>query len=160
MATKIICTTAKCIKRLGGAAAMQVARDTPEAIPEVVAQGAKPGDDIVVFHESLRDILSPEQLAAILAHELGHVELGHTRVDYAAMSLFGKKQLEFAADRHAVSLGHSASTLIAAVGILTELSIREFFSDDPDCEETREAIAQCREAVAPINQERATALGL
>ena len=158
---KIICTTAPDFKRLGGAGAVRADEGILELIPELALHGVAAGEDVIVFHESLRDILSPEQLAAILAHEESHIELGHTALDYAMYGLEAKQQFEIAADRRAVSLGHRASVLMAAVGILTEVCIRDIFSQEElGSDEAAEAMEQCRKVIAPINQERAAALGL
>jgi predicted Zn-dependent protease len=38
---------------------------------------ALPGDRILIFHRLLSEAQSPEEIAAVLAHELGHLAAGH-----------------------------------------------------------------------------------
>jgi predicted Zn-dependent protease len=55
--------------------------DKPVAVTvidvSIVNALALPGDRILVFHRLLSEAQSPEEIAAVLAHELGHLAAGH-----------------------------------------------------------------------------------
>jgi len=98
--------------------------------PEVNAFAA-PGGVIVVFAGLLRDAKSPEEVAGVLAHEIGHVELRHSLK--AAIKQLGFQALV------SFAFGDLASTLAGdLVANLTELE----FSRDAELEADRYGLAR------------------
>ncbi|KAB2843215.1 MAG: M48 family metallopeptidase [Burkholderiales bacterium] len=102
--------------------------------PEVNAFAA-PGGVIVVFSGLLRQAQTPEEVAGVLAHEIGHVELRHS-LKAAIKDLGFQALLSFA-------LGDLASTLAGDLAAkLTELQ----FSRDAEAEADRYGLQRLLEA--------------
>lgn len=102
--------------------------------PEVNAFAA-PGGVIVVFSGLLRQAQTPEEVAGVLAHEIGHVELRHSLK--AAVKALGFQALL------SLALGDLASTLAGDLAAkLTELQ----FSRDAEAEADRYGLQRLLEA--------------
>lgn len=104
----------------GGVFALGVTERNYSTLIENVPLGGKLkiriGLPVVFVSEEVADILSKEELAAIIAHEQGHIELGHLD---GAVGLVNNEDCEFAADEYAASR-HGAHNIIGAIDKLTD----------------------------------------
>ena len=124
MATKIFCTDIPDFKQLQ-ACALRLSPSILGAYPSLGDSGAVVGDRVVIFHSGLAEALSPEQRAAVIGHELGHIDLGHTLINNSKLGLYQRLAMEYQADHWAVTHGHSAKALISGIEVAMRLHLEQ-----------------------------------
>lgn len=72
-------------------------------------------DGLIFVAPYLAEALTPDELGAIIAHEQGHINLGHLEKHKDARGIVDDMEIELEADAHAVAL-FGARTVRAAIG--------------------------------------------
>ncbi len=84
--------------------------------PNAFSLGRSPGHACLVVTQGLMDLLSPEELKGVLAHEIAHIKNYDIRLRTAITALFGSVLLVSHSASHAATIGISPHVRLPGIG--------------------------------------------
>lgn len=105
---------------------------------------------IFVYMPGVTAVISPECIKAIIAHEVGHVALGHCENDMPAVSVLGMNNQvrEYQADRWAAERGYGPALLEILAMFIGEVG--GLFSTHPDKSDRIAAVKETIESLSLV----------